>query len=234
MVCFLRQLPNHRKYFRHYCQIMWGIIVLTLSGISPIGAAEGGSPLFDLSGATPMLAPEVDRRDFNIPDIDSENFELGIYGGVISIENFGANYLKGAYVSYFITEDFFISGNYATTSIEDDVYRRMNLPLFGVSGTRAVKNTGVMLGWNALSGELFWLDKQSFTADLFVLAGMSTIDFDTEEHSAASGGLGVRIIPRDWFAIKFESRFSEYKTNILGYRKYHHNFEVTTGISIFF
>lgn len=199
-----------------------------------VSAEENKSPLFDLSGATPALTPEIDRREFNVPGIDTENFEVGLFYGVLSVENFGANYLKGVNASFFITEDFFITLNMGFSSVNDSVYRRLNLPLFGESGKKDLRENSVLFGWNVLPGEFFWMGKQAFTSNLYVLAGKGTVSFDGGDYSTYVGGVGVRIIPRDWFAIRVESKISEYKTNILGYGKYSHDFDVVTGVSVFF
>ena len=202
--------------------------------IGIVQAAEDGSPLFDLSGATPDLSPEIERRDFSIPNIDTENFEIGIFYGVLSVENFGANFIKGFNMSFFATEDFFITANAGFSIVDDGVYRRLNLPLFGDSGKRDLAEYSVLLGWNVMAGEFFWIDKQAFTSDLYLLAGQGTVKLDSEEYSSYVAGLGVRIIPRDWFAIRFEAKLSEYKSNILGYEKHNHNMDIVTGVSVFF
>ena len=196
-------------------------------------AAEERSPLFDLSGATPALTPKIDRRDFSIPDIDTENFEIGAYYGIVSVENFGANFVKGVNASFFATEDFFLTGNVSFSSINDRAYRQY-VPLFGESGSRDVKEYSLLLGWNVMPGEFFWIDKQAFTSDLYILAGMGTVSFDAEEHGSYVAGIGIRIIPRDWFAIRFESKVSEYTSSILGYEKHFHNVDMVAGISVFF
>ena len=38
-----------------------------------------------------VIDPALERRDIKPPRIDSENFEVGIYGGLMSIEDFGTN-----------------------------------------------------------------------------------------------------------------------------------------------
>ena len=208
-------------------------LFLIASFSTPLFAREDASPLFDLSGSAPLLNPDIERRSIEIPNIDTENFEIGLYAGVLSVENFGSNYVKGASASLFITEDFFLTLNMGYSRIEDDAYREY-LPLFGESGGRDVTDSSILLGWNILPGEFFWANQQAFTSDLYLLLGMGTITFDQEEHGTYLAGLGLRIIPRDWFAIRFESKISEYKSNLLGYEKYSHNFDVVTGVSIFF
>ena len=55
-----------------------------------------------------MISPELERRTITEADIDSEDFEVGAFVGVMSIEDFGSNVVYGARGAYHITEDFFV------------------------------------------------------------------------------------------------------------------------------
>ena len=43
-----------------------------------------------------IIDPDVDRRKIKRPKIDSENFEVGLYTGFMSVEDFGVNPVFGA------------------------------------------------------------------------------------------------------------------------------------------
>ncbi len=36
-----------------------------------------------------VIEPEVERREIKEPEIDTEDFEIGLFGGIMSIEDFG-------------------------------------------------------------------------------------------------------------------------------------------------
>jgi len=137
--------------------------------IGVVQAEEERSPLFDLSGATPALTPNIDRRDFSVPNIDTENFEIGVYYGIVSVESFGANFVKGVNASFFAPEDFFLTANASFSSIDDRAYRQY-VTYFGESGTRDVTEYSLLLGWNVMPGEFFWIDKQAFTKEFYYLS----------------------------------------------------------------
>ena len=56
-----------------------------------------------------VIVPELQRRTVEKPDIDSQDVEVGLYYGVLSIEDFGSNPVWGGTLAYHITEDFFRS-----------------------------------------------------------------------------------------------------------------------------
>src|SRR6056297_3877317 len=62
----------------------------------------------------PLVVREPERRAVNVDAIDSENWQVGVFGGLMSVEDFGSNALVGVRVAYHVTEDLFVEGNYAS------------------------------------------------------------------------------------------------------------------------
>ncbi len=54
-----------------------------------------------------VIAPDLERRQIKADDLDSEDFEVGFYTGVMSVEDFGTNSVSGVRLAYHISEDFF-------------------------------------------------------------------------------------------------------------------------------
>ena len=52
----------------------------------------------------PIIDPQVERREIRRTRIDTEDFELGAYVGVLSIEDFESNVVYGARLAYHLTE----------------------------------------------------------------------------------------------------------------------------------
>ncbi|MDX1810879.1 MAG: hypothetical protein R3240_02960, partial [Gammaproteobacteria bacterium] len=113
------------------------LIILALFAM-PLSAEEQVTPdaLFDLSGQLPEIDPDVERRELGLPKLDSLDLEIGAYAGVMSVEDFGANYTYGADFTFHLTEDFFLAGKMGFSRINDRSFRQLNLPLFGKSGKK--------------------------------------------------------------------------------------------------
>ena len=60
------------------------------------------------SSEQPIIDPEVERRNIKRAQIDTEDFEVGVYGGILSIEDFESHAVYGARLAYHLTEDFFL------------------------------------------------------------------------------------------------------------------------------
>lgn len=211
-------------------------IIFLLSFASGVVAQELAipSPLFDLSGQLPEIDPEVERRALGLPSLKSLDLEIGFYSGVMSVEDFGANYSYGADLVFHLTEDFFFQGAMSYSKITDEAFYRLNLPLFGTSRWRDVRTTEMAVGWNFLQGEMFWLDSLVLTSSAYVLLGGGTINFDNDNYFQIMTGMGIKFVPKDWLSLKAEAKFKEYESNLLGYKKYSHNFEYVFGLELNF
>ena len=47
------------------------------------------------SGQAHVVDPDLERKDIDIDAFDSEDFELGVYYGILSIEDFGSDTVAG-------------------------------------------------------------------------------------------------------------------------------------------
>src|SRR5947207_3295472 len=52
----------------------------------------------------PVIEPQVDRRDIRIPKIKVDDIEFGVYGGILSVQDFGSKPVFGARLAYHLTE----------------------------------------------------------------------------------------------------------------------------------
>ena len=75
--------------------------------VAPVGEA---APVTGEPDRNPVIDPQVERREIRRSRIDTEDFELGAYVGVLSIEDFESNVVYGARLAYHLTEDFFLEG----------------------------------------------------------------------------------------------------------------------------
>lgn len=209
-------------------------LLFFLNGVFAAEEESAPSALFDLSGQLPEIDPEVERREIKLPQLESLDLEVGGYAGALSIEDFGANYSYGLDLTFHATEDFFLHAHYGLSKVTDKTYRELNLPLFGNDRWRDVSSTGVALGWNVLHGEMFWWDSLVLSSSAYVLLGGGVLNIDNDDYFQAMAGAGVKFIPKDWLSIKAEARFSEYESNLLGYKKYSHNMELLLGFGVNF
>lgn len=183
----------------------------------------------------PAIEPALERPEVVIPRIDTEDFEIGLYGGVLSIEDFGAHPVAGVRAAYHVTEDLFVEGSHGRSSFDDAAFRRLGLPLFPADQpTQDYIYYAVDVGYNLFPGEAFLGSGHAWTSSVFVVGGAGNTRYAGEDKFTVNFGLGVRMLPTDWLALRIDARDYLFESDLLGVNKRTHNLELSLGLGVFF
>lgn len=182
-----------------------------------------------------VIEPELQRRSIERPAIDSQNFEVGVYGGVLNIDDFGSNPVYGASLAYHITEDFFVQGDYGRSKGDETSFEKLSGAAELLSDAdRDYTYYSVSLGWNALPGEVFLGSKHAYNSALYLIAGVGGTEFGGDSAFTFNVGIGFRMLITDWLAWHVDARDYLFDRDIFGESERSNNVELRTGISVFF
>jgi len=183
----------------------------------------------------PVISPELERRTITEADIDSEDFEVGAFVGVMSIEDFGSNVVYGARGAYHITEDFFAEAAIGRTKAGDTSFETLSGGAQVLTDSqRKLTYYNISLGYNILPGEAFIGKGHAFNSALYLIAGVGNTEFADDSHFTVNVGAGYRFLVNDGVALHVDFRDLIFKSDLLGNDKTTHNLEGTAGISFFF
>jgi outer membrane beta-barrel protein len=212
-------------------RLLLGLCTVLLS-IQPAWAAD---PLKTEDELKPVIQPEVERQDFKEARIDTEDFELTGFFGLMSIEDFGTNPVYGARAGYHVTEDLFIEGAIGSSKGGDTSYETIvgGAPLL-TDSERELLYYNISLGFNLLPGEAFMTRNLTFNNDLYLIAGIGSTEFAGEDRLTINAGVGYRLYIRDFFAVRVDYRDHVFNMNVISADKMTHNMELTVGASFFF
>lgn len=180
-----------------------------------------------------VIQPQIDRRDIRTPRIDTEDFEIGLYAGSLSVEDFGAETVYGARLIYHVSEDFFAEGVIGKSTVSDQALFDLGLSLFP-NREEDLVYYALSVGYNLFPSEIFLGRKKARTANIYLLAGVGNTSLATEDYFTFNLGLGVQILPTDWLALHMVLRDHIFESDILGSEEIKHNFEWTFGLTAFF
>ncbi len=201
---------------------------------APEAVAAPEAPTGD-SSQQPIIDPQVERRDIKRPQIDTEDFEIGVYGGILSIEDFESNPVYGARLAYHLTEDFFLEATIGQSRAGRTSYETLSgAAELLTDDERDYTYYALSAGWNALPGEVFVGKNRAYNTAFYLVAGIGSTRFAGDDLFTVSGGFGYRILPNDWLAVHFDVRDHIYDTDLLGEKKIVNNLEAHLGLSIFF
>ncbi|UCE90149.1 MAG: outer membrane beta-barrel domain-containing protein [Pseudomonadota bacterium] len=205
-----------------------------------LGTAYAQDVVPDL-GPEEVIAPEVARREVEVPKIKSNDYELGIYLGMYSVEDFGTNPLAGLYFAYHLTEDIFLGGLFGYSPVSDDTSQFFESAT-GQPISRLVDDTlsyyEVFVGYTFLPGEVYTGEGKGWTTTGYVMGGLGSTELNDESNFTIMLGVGMRFVPIEWLAVHVDARDHVFGTDAasggLGGTKTTHNLELSTGVTFFF
>ncbi|WP_417567389.1 outer membrane beta-barrel domain-containing protein [Marinobacter sp.] len=203
--------------------------------LPPLAAAE------EPGGATKpapvqVIAPEVEPRAIREADIDAEFFEIGAFGGLMTIDNFSSEPLLGVSAAFHATEDFFLQFNYGFTEAGLTSFEELsgsNVRLL-TDSDRQYSYYDFLVGYNIFPGEIFFSDSLAFNSAFYLVGGVGNTDFGGENNFTTTLGTGFRIVLLDWLTVHVDFRDHMFKSDLIRQSQLTHNIELSSGITLFF
>ena len=181
------------------------------------------------------IKPAVERREVLEDLLDSENFELGIKAGLISIEDFETSTFISGHLAYHISEDFYFKVQYSQADAGQTSFEKLSntSPLL-TDEERKFTYYGLNVGYNLFPGEIFLSDNWAFNSVLSVELGAGSTEFAGDEQFTLNVASNFRFFANDWLA--WDIGFSDhiFDTAVTGKSKTTHNLSVNTGVSFYF
>lgn len=206
---------------------------LALSVAAPVWAAD--STPASTEPQDQVIQPELERRVYTEADIDTEDFEIGAFAGVMSVEDFGSNPVYGARAAYHITEDFFLEGAYGRTKTGKTSFETLSgAAQLLTDDQRNLSYYNLSIGYNLLPGEAFIGRNHAFNTALYLIGGVGSTDFAGDSHFTINFGAGYRFLVTDFLALHIDARDHVFDSDLLGENKTTHNLEAHAGVTVFF
>lgn len=212
------------------------VAVVALSGCAATKNLFGFGPEEaprSAEGPGQVIDPDVERREIKEPAIDKENFEIGAFAGIMSIEDFGSDLVYGVRLAYHLTEGFFVEGTAGQTEAGLTSFEVLSggARLFE---DRTLTYYNLNLGYNVLPGEGFIGEGRAYNTNLYLIAGLGSTEFADDDRFTINFGAGFRFLLNDSWTLRIDFRDHLYDIDILGEEKTVHNLEGTLGFTFFF
>lgn len=205
------------------------LLGLALAGSAPLAFAQDDGPLGDIVG------PDEERRTISERDLDTENFEFGVFYGLMSVEDFGSNDIAGASLSYHVSEDFFLQANYGMTETRETSYELLSGAVeLLTEDQREYTYYNLSLGYNFLPGQIYLTENWSFNTSAYVIGGAGNTEFAGQEYFTYNLGAGFKLFATDWLAFDLGMRGHVFTHELFGREVEVNNLEARLGVSVFF
>ena len=195
-------------------------------------ARAADAPAADTSDQ--VIVPGVERRDVHKPKYPSNDFEIGLFGGTYSSQNFGTSGAFGARLGYDVTEDFFVEATYGLSKVSDKEFRQILPGGIFTAEQEKLKYYDLSLGYNFLPGEVFIGKNWAKASTMYVIGGVGSTSFDSQRMQTSNFGVGAKLFLADWVALRADVRDHIFTLDLLGKRSATQNPELTLGMAFFF
>lgn len=210
-------------------------ILLAMTFVSLTLPATRLAAQSDEEDSTNLIEPQIERVEFDESQIDSYDFELAVYAGMLALEDFDTNAVVGLKAGYHVSEDFFVQASYGESESGETSFEKLSggAPLLSDS-ERDVKYYLFAIGYNLLPGEAFLTDSTTLNTVLYVSGGIGVTEFAGDDRSTVAFAVGYRTIFIDAFSVDVEMRDLIFDLDIFGEDKTTHNLELTVALNLFF
>ena len=185
--------------------------------------------------APQVIEPDLERRTVEVDAIDKENFEIGVFAGVMSIQDFDSSALVGARAAYHISEDFFVEATYGIAKGDLTSFEELSgsSPLF-TDEDRELSYYDISAGVNLFPGEVFLFGKRAMNSSFYLTAGVGSTEFAGDSWFSVAVGGGLRLLLTDSIAFHIDAKDLIFDRDVLGEDEQTHNLQFNTGFTVFF
>jgi len=205
------------------------LLLTTLSFSATTNAVEEG-----LDSSVQVKA-DVERRQILDDVLDTENFEFGIQGGLISIEDFESSGWLSGHIGYHITENFYLKARYGQGKGGETSFEKLvnSAPLL-TDEQRELSYYGLNIGYNLLPGEIFFSKDLVLNSIFSIELGAGSTEFAGDEQFTVNVTANYRVFINDWMAWDIGMSDYIFDTQVTGESKTTHNLNFVTGFSVYF
>lgn len=181
------------------------------------------------------IEPQIQRSVVNEAKLDDESAFISLQGGLISLNDFGSSGLVKGQLGYQITEDFYVSLDYAKAKAGLTSFEKLSgaAPLM-TDAQRQWTYTGANVGYVLMPGEVYFGSSTAMNSRWSVTLGGGNLDFAGDKVFAIAAGTAYQIYLTDYLAADIQISDHMYETTILAETKTQHSLALSLGLSFYF
>ena len=154
-----------------------------------------------------LIQPQIEREAFDESLIDSEDFEVSVFAGMFSIEDFGVNSVTGLKIAYHINEDYFVQLALGESTAGETSFEVLGAgaPILSAD-ERKLTFYQINLGYNLFPGVAFVSETTTLNNAFYLIAGLGSTEFAGDDRHTLNYGFGYRILFYDALSLNVDLR----------------------------
>jgi outer membrane beta-barrel protein len=179
-----------------------------------------------------IIEPKKDVPVAKAAAIDDERFELGLFTGLLAVEDFNTNPVLGISFTYHINPRFIAQLNYGSSEVGKSSSEKFSSTNFLTQRDFTYYNA--LAGYRLLRGRSFFGKNTKYNSDIFLLAGFGSVDFAGESNTSLVLGTSYRVVLTDSLVANIDFRGHSFDRDLLGDSKSTFNTEFALGLNFLF
>lgn len=181
------------------------------------------------------IEPQIERAAVQEARLDDESTFVSVHAGLVSLNDFGSSGLVKAQLGYQISEDFYLSLDYAKAKAGLTSFEKLSgaAPLL-TDAQRQWTYTGASLGYVLMPGEVYFGSNTAFISRWAVTLGGGSLEFAGDKVFAINAGTAYQVYLTDYLAADIQVSDYMYETTLLAETKTQHSLALTLGVTFYF
>lgn len=183
--------------------------------------------------APALLAQEESSGSMDISDINNEVISVGVFAGIVNVQDFTSEFAPGLSATFRASEDFFIQYNFLEADVSLSSYENSQGAYF-TGDDRTFTHYDLLIGYNLFQGEFFPSPTASLST-LYTVVGVGNTDFGGESKLTYTLGLGYEVALTRKISAHIDFRDYIYQSSLVSDEKRMvHTTQVSVGAKYWF
>jgi len=170
----------------------------------------------------------------NSATVDAEDFELGLFYGTLSVEDFATNPVKGIYLNYHITSNLSAQISYASSDVGRATFEDVVGGDFLSEKDEEFSYIQVQAGYQILHGRSFLGAKRRFNSYLYVMGGIESVQFARNDEIGFTFGTRYKLVLTDSLTLNIDLQDHIFEREFIADKKFTNNIEFAIGLNALF
>lgn len=181
-----------------------------------------------------LSAPAWAQNTVEASDLDTEVFSLGVFTGLVNIEDFGSEWLVGLSGTFQASESFFLQYNYFQADTERSSFEKSQGSYFS-GADREFNHYDLLVGYNIFQGEIYPEPGAANLSSFYAVGGVGETDFGGEKSFTLTYGLGYQAAVARQVILSADYRIHRYDSSLIrGEEESTENTQFSVGLSYLF
>ncbi len=151
-----------------------------------------------------IIEPKQTNSPKRSATIDSERYQIGLFTGFLSVEDFSTNAVTGLSGFYRINDTYMVGFEYGTSNAGLTTFEKRDDIVFLTEKDRDWNYQSLKGAYKLFSARSFFSPKAKYDSDIYLTGGIESVEFAKNKKTGFSLGASYRVVATDWLVLNVD------------------------------